>query len=870
MNVEAFRNQVRKYLRAGGYQQNELAGAIGLHPKVLSRKLHGNANAQLTQREIRDILMAFARWHIIATREEALHLLAVAEVDPGIFRADEWQAPPLSELTGTGSSSTIVNQAAQTPRHNLPAPTTQLIGRTWAVERLQYLLSNGETRLVTLVGPGGSGKTLLALHVAGELINTFAQGVWFVPLAGVSDPALVPISIVQALNLKSTPDLTALQRLIEHLREKHLLLVLDNFEHLSEARSTIDALLAAAPKLKVLLTSRVVQRLYGEREFRVPPLDIPDLNMPLDTSALAQYGAIQLFLERAQAVMPDFALTDANAPLIAQICAMVDGLPLAIELAAPRIKVLPPEGLLARLTQARLSVLTGGAKNLPDRQHTLRKTIDWSYTLLTSSEKMWFRRLGAVIGGWELETAEAMMLEMTADEDHVSAECDSLDLLEQLVDNSLIVRLPVEQEQGLARFTMLSTLREYALEQLATHHEDEWLRDWHACYYLRKAEIAELGLRGPQQLTYLAQLLADRGNFRAALEWSLQKARAGLHIHSFAHYAQTTTNFNPEVAGSTTLPRQHIADEELPALAYCLRLAAALRHCWEWQGDLTEGRYWLNAVLSVPFEPESSQVVLAARAKALSEAARLVFLQNEKIRALELVEESIALWRQLDDPRGLATALLHRGWVAHGMGEYEAAKQFYQEGIDLLSPTEESWIYAQLLFHLGAAAGFTSDFELTQSCYTRSRELFGRIGDQSSVADTWKDQGGILLLQSKWTEALDCLLKSIQLSQKIGHKQFLATALGLVSYVVGLREEPDPETASLDSAQMKGAADNLFEMIGLSPWTRTNDFAQMVRQLIRSRVDDQRWEAAWHAGHSLTLEQAIELAYRLGKGTIGE
>jgi predicted ATPase len=849
MNVEAFRDCVQGYLRTGGYKQAELAKAIGLHSKVLSRKLNRNANARLTLREVRAIAITLANWHVLTTREELFELLATAEIDPGIVQQSEWQTPPLNNLP---YAKPAPQRTTARPQHNLPATLTRLIGRDWAVERLRHLLASKETRLVTLVGAGGSGKTLLALHVAKEALAAFAQGVWFVPLASISDPDLVPLSIIQVLNIKSPPDLKPLQSLTTYLRDKELLLVLDNFEHLGEARDSVDAMLAAAPQITVLITSRVVQRLYGEREFRVPPLDIPDPGVPLHAGQLTQYGAVRLFLERAQAVAPDFALTDENAATVAHICARVDGLPLALELAAARIKILPPEALLERLVHASLPVLTRGAKNLPGRQQTLGNTIKWSYDLLSPTEQKWFCRLAIFSGSWTLETLQAMMRELPAGDE--CATPDPLDLLEQMVDSSLLIRLP--DEQNLACFTMLGTLREYALEQLAGQDEYEQLRDWHACYYLRKAEKAVVDLRGPQQLRCLALLRANSENFRAALEWSLQKARDGLSIRTFPSPAQTP--------GRTAHGKQDSASRT--ALEVCLRLAAALRPCWEWQGNLIEARHWLNAVLRVPIEDDAGQDVLAARAYALSEAARVIFLQNEKARALELIEESLALWRQLGERRGLAMALLHRGWVAHGMDEYEAAKAFYQQGVELISPDEDTWLYVQLLIQLADAAGFTSDYELADACYERSRQLSAQIGDKSAIADAWKDQGGILLLQSKWSEALACLLKSIQICQEIGHKQYLATGLGLVSFAVGMRKEPDPQTASLDSARMRGAADALMEKIGLTPWTRTSPFIQAVRQLIRSRVDEQDWEAAWQAGYALTLDEAIELAYRLGKG----
>jgi predicted ATPase len=863
-NVGAFSDGVQTYLRTSGYSQTELADALGLHPKVLSRKLNGSGDAHLTHLEVRRIITTLARWQAITTQDEAFQLLELAQMGPTSFSTGEWQTPPLSQLATKRAQPISSSIPASNLQHNLPAPTTRLIGREWVVTRLRQLLGRDEVRLVTLAGSGGSGKTRLALHVASELVSAFAQGVWFVALAGVSDPDLVPMSITQALHISPTPSLSPLQSLVTFLRNKQLLLVLDNFEHVGEASAAVDELLAAAPGLKVLVTSRAVLRLYGEHEFSVPPLDVPDPGIALETTELAHYGAIQLFVERAQAVVPDFALTGENAAVIAQICARVDGLPLALELAAARVKVLPPADLLARLSEARLPMLTGGARNLPNRQQTLRNTITWSYDLLSPSEQAWFARLGVFTGGWSLEAAEVMMQGAAADLEGPPVSASPVDMLEKLVDNSLLVRLPASD--GQARFTMLETLREYALERLTAQGEFERLRDWHAFYYLGEAEAAERGLRGPQQLVWLANLATDRENFRAALQWSLQRARAGMRIRAFSFFEQESLAKSRKVAGSSTLSSKAVPGAGLLAVELCLRLAAALRHYWEWQGNLAEARHWLGIALEVPPGDGVGETVLAARAKALSEASRLACLQNDQTRAVALAEESIALGRQLDDPIRLAGTLLHRGWAAHAMGEYETAKRVYREGIEHLSTMDDPWLRAQLLFHLAAAVGFTGDFMEMRSLYTQSRELFEQVGDKSSVADLLKDQGGMSLLEGNCIMAIDCLLKSLKLCYELDHKQYMTTGMCLLSTAFGMSGEPDPVTASIHSAQLEGIADSLEETIGLTPWTKTNPLVQMIRQQIRSRVDEQSWEAAWAEGRALPLEQAIALAYRLGEG----
>jgi tetratricopeptide (TPR) repeat protein len=500
-------------------------------------------------------------------------------------------------------------------------------------------------------------------------------------------------------------------------------------------------------------------------------------------------------------------------------------------------------------------MLTKGARNLPDRQQTLRNTIVWSYNLLTSEEQIWFCRLGIFSVGWSLEAAEAIMHDIGKGQ----GDAEPLDILEQLVDNSLIVRQP--EVSGQVRFMMLETLREFALERLAAQGELERLRDWHASYYMKKAEAAELGLRGPKQFMWLARLTTDRNNFRAAMEWSLQRAREGLKIKTFSILMQETYGRSKTVAGSKLLSTEGITRLEVPAIELCLRLAASFRPYWEWYGYLMEARTWLGAALEISIAEESGQTVLAARAKALSEYARLVSLQNNQARAIELVEASIALWKRLNDPRGLATALFHRGWTAHALNDYETAQRVYREGLQLLTEPADNWIRAQILLVWAAALGFTGDFEQMNILYAQSREIFEQLGDKSSIADLLKDSGGMMLLESRYTEAIDNLLTSLTMCYEMGHKQFIATGMGWLSFAFGLREQPDTATACIYSAQLEGATDSLMDSIGLTPWLRTHPLTQWVRQQIRSRVDKQTWDEAYAVGRALTVKQAIDRAY---------
>ncbi len=851
--MESLSNIIQKYLRASGHVQHELAREVGLHPKVLSRKVNRNGDARLNHQEIKGIIKALAAWHAITSREQALQLLAAAGVEAAIMSDADWQALPLRSLAGPSAS--LFFHAPAAAQQNLPPAATRLIGREQAVTRLRHLLERADVRLITLVGAGGSGKTRLALHVAAEVVSSFVHGVWFVALATVRDAAEVPVSILQALNTASRSDQPSLQQLIAYLRNKHLLLVLDNVEQITGITALLDELLTQAPAIKVLVTSRAVLHIYGECAFDVPPLDVPALQDRLKAADILSFPAIQLFAERAQALRPDFTVSDENAGAIAQICARVDGLPLALELAAARSKLLSPTELLERLSQARLPLLTGGPRNLPDRQQTLRNTITWSYRLLAPEEQVWFRRLGIFTGPWSLEAAEAMMRAMAGQPASPlpPESFDGLDMLERLVDNSLLVRLPAVRDR--TYFMLLETLREYALEELTAHGEIEALRDWHACYYLRLAEASVQGLRGPRQLAWLAHLTQLRENFRAAFQWLLQSAREGRRIEVPAALVQQLPATGQEAGGRRTLS----------AVELCLRLATAFRPYWEWKGYLNEGRSWLIDALDLPFEQEAERSLLVARAWALSEAARLVDLQNDLPRATELAEASITLCRQLGETRGLASALLHRGWVAHAQGDFETARRVYREGLQQLPVELDPWLHAELLFHLGDIEGQSFNFEQMHLCFARSKELFEQVGDSSALADLLKDQGGLLILESKYDESIASLLQSLRLCHEMDHRQFIATGLGWLSFAVGLRAQPDAATASIHSARIGGAAEALMNAIGLTPWTKTYPLTLVARQLLREIVGDERWEEAWQQGRNLTFEQTLALAYRLGE-----
>jgi predicted ATPase/class 3 adenylate cyclase len=739
---------------------------------------------------------------------------------------------------------------------NLPAQPTALIGREREIAEVTALLRRDDVRLLTLTGPGGTGKTRLALQSAAELLDTFPDGVWFVNLAPILDHILVATTIAHTLGLVEATDKPIEESLRAFLRAKRMLLLLDNFEQVIDAAPQIAELLAAAPGLKVLATSRAPLHVYGEHEYAVPPLALPpttDDHAADRRDIITQYESVRLFLARAQATKPGFAITNDNAPAVAEICHRLDGLPLAIELAAARVKLFPPEALLARLG-SRLLVLTGGPRDLPARQQTLRNTIDWSYNLLDEGEQALFRRLGVFVGGWTLEAAEAVCEDK---EKSLPVSLSVLDGLAALIDQSLL-----RQEEGTddePRFVMLETVREYALERLEESGELETMRRRHTEYFVALVEMAEPKLTGPAEQMWLIRLDADYDNLRAALAWSLHG--------------------QPD---SGTAPGK--------ALELGLRLAGAIWIFWTARNRQSEGRAWIEGSL------ERSPHITAAlprsvRVKALNAAGYMAVAQGDHTRATALLQESLALSRETEDHIGMASVLVQLGRTARNQGDYGRAERLEEESLALFRSRGDIWGTTHALVSLGDAAleqgaldratahlqealAICQDFGLVewrmwvtynlgrvsylQGDYLRalawleeSLAQFRDMGYTLGVALMLLNLGRVAQAQGNTTKAAQLFTESLTLMRETPFSETHEAALEGLAGVAGAQGQP------ARAAHLFGAAEVLRESTGMPLAPAYRAAYERDVAAIRAQIDEPTFTAAWAQGQKLTLEQAI-------------
>jgi predicted ATPase/class 3 adenylate cyclase len=625
--------------------------------------------------------------------------------------------------------------------HNLPLQPTPFLGRERETAEIVALLRAPDTRLLTLAGPGGTGKTRLALHAGANLLEDFADGVFFVPLAPLSDPELVPSAIARTLGIREEGDQPLWERIRHELATKQLLLVLDNVEHLVEAAPAVGALLAACPKLKVLATSRLPLRLRAEREFPVPPLALPPVSEALPEELL-RYEAVRLFVERAHAVRPEFALTAESAPVVAEICRRLDGLPLAIELAAARVRILPPATLLARLGQ-RLSLLTGGPRDAPARQQTLHNTIAWSHDLLSSEDQILFRRVAVFAGGAVLEAAEAV-----ADPEGA---LDVFSGLERLVEQSLLRSEAGADDEP--RFTMLETIRAYGLKRLEEKGEAEATQRAHADFFVALTVEAEPRLTGPEQGAWLERLEAEHDNLRAALGWTL------------AHDAQTA-----------------------------LRLAGSLSWFWRYRAHITEGRSWLErAVAACPG-------LTRERVKALHGAGVLARQQSDNEQAAVLLEEALVLAREVGDERGVADALASLGNLASEQGDLARAENLFTEALAQWRRLENTDGIAGELGSLALLALDRGDLSLAETRLRESLALYRELKAEWEIALVLHNLGDVAYEQGDLDHAAALQAEALTLWEGMEDTHGVAFVLDSQGKMAQARGEVDLARALLEKA----------------------------------------------------------------------
>ena len=613
------------------------------------------------------------------------------------------------------------------PLWKVPITFTSLIGREQDVATIGALLLRPDVRLLTLLGVGGIGKTRLSIQVANQLREHFNDGICFVGLAPISDPSLVISSIAHELGLQEAGAQSLVETVKTWLRDKQFLLLLDNFEQIVSAAPLLEDLLTACPRLVILVTSREVLRLSAEYLFPVPPLSLPDLAQHPDHEQLSQYAAVSLFLYRAQVLKPDFMLTPANTRAIAEICVRMDGLPLAIELAAARIRLLPPQALLARLSQ-RLQALTSRSRTLPERQLTLHNTLKWSYDLLNEQEQCLFRRLSVFVGGCTLEAVEVVCAAL----DGADTVAPVLNDVDSLIDKSLAQQ--TEQEGEEPRLVMLETVREYGQECLRENREEESCHRAHAQYYLTLAEMAELHLHEAQQFIWLKRLNREQENFRAALQWFIK--------HTESEHA--------------------------------LRLSGALSWYWYMRGYWGECLSWLLTALQL----SNTEDHTVARARVLGWAGILTLYQgNSTAEVHTLLEESIALHKVLEDTRGLAFAIMNLGEVYRVQEDYLTAHSLMEESVDLCRQAGDKWMLAVALGDLAEVIWAQGN---APSARTLLEEAWALVQE---VGDTWSETRVNTILadwaraQGDYSQAATHYQKALSVAQQTGDVQYIAQSL---------------------------------------------------------------------------------------------
>src|SRR5215217_6826665 len=722
--------------------------------------------------------------------------------------------------------------------NNLPLQPTTLVGREREIWEVAERVRSEEVRLLTLTGPGGTGKTRLGLQAAADLLEEFSDGVFFVALATITEPELVASTIAGPLGVKESAEQSLMESLKNYLRDRRLLLVLDNFEQVLEGAPLVGELLGSCPKLKVLATSRIPLGLYGEQEYLVPPLSLPDPKvMPL-LEVLTQYEAVKLFVQRARAVKTDFNVTNDNAPAVAEICARLDGLPLAIELAAARTRMLPPQKMLERLGN-RLELLKGGPRDLPTRQQTLRGTIDWSYELLEEEEKTLFGRLSVFSGGRTLEAIEEIC--------DPEGELEALEGVESLLEKSLL-----RQEAGVEReprFVMLETVHEYTREKLQENGEEQEIKRAHAQYFLALAEEGESEVRGPEAAMWLERLEAEHDNLRAALSWALAQEKVELELRLAGALWQFWWMRGHYSEGRRWLENALASDGRGSPPAWAMVLAG-IGEIASHQGDLDQaGKACEEGLELLAHEASEAKIYL------LLSLGKVALLRGEDYeRATQVNEEALALSREMRHRMGLATSLLHLGLVSQRRGDSEGATEFYEESTALFREWGDKQGLAFCLNNLGVVAITQGDLVQAQKLTEEAVALLRELGSRGDVSIGLQNLGWIAFLRNELGKAVDLYKQSLTLAWDTG---FYALVL---DDLVGFACLAGAQGDAVRAAQLCGAAEALHEATGYPKDPISHAEMEPYLASGRSKIHEAEWAKAWEEGRTMSLEGAVSYA----------
>ena len=727
--------------------------------------------------------------------------------------------------------------------HNLPAQLTALIGRNTEVKSVRKLFTTGNARLVTLTGPGGTGKTRLALQVGTELLTSFQHGVFFVSLAAITDDQLVPSAIAKTLSVKERVGSSSVEELKDHLRDKEMLLVLDNFEQVLSAGPQVVELLASAPQLKILVTSRAVLHVTGEHQFPVPPLTVPDTDSLPPLELLEEYSAVALFIQRARAVKPDFVITRNNAAAVVEICRRLEGLPLAIELAAARVKLFPPPALLSRLRN-RLAALTGGARDLPQRQQTMRNAIAWSHELLDDDERKLFRRLSIFVDGCTTEASERVCNAIG------DLQLDVLDGMASLVDKSFL-----RQEEHLGgefRFRAFETIREFGLECLAKSGEARATHQQHAIFFLEFAEQAETQLVGPDQEIWLDRLETEHNNLRAALEWCVEtgEIETGLRLGTALWRFWS-------IRGYLVEGRQRL--ERLIALCTpqgsksLIKVIYAAGVLAEAQGDYRTAQSMFARNLSMQREMGDKWGI----ANSLNNLGLIALRDNDYAAAQTLYEESLGLWRELGNQGVAALSLTNLGNIAADLGDYVRANSLHQESLSIFRELNDLRGVATSLAHLADVARRTRDYHTARTLYEESLSKFVDSGSKWDTANVLADLGDLARDTNNYNDARSFYQESMVIFGDLGDIRGVVRLFE--SFVALAIAELQPERA----LRVAGAADALRREHGI-PLPRHEQLKlDGTLEPIKEGLPELIRQATWMSGASMSVEQAIAYALSL-------